>query len=145
MDPNTVARHEVSHAHSLGIVHCDLKPGNVLLDQNGHVFVADFGFAFLITSEYATKANVIGGTAGYIAPEILSHESQPTPAADIYAIGVLLWLLATRDLPINSDSLPEAADQFAPLQPICQRCIAEDPGSRFSSMEEVTQALAAAL
>jgi len=135
----------VSHAHSQGIVHCDLKPGNVLLDQNGHVFVADFGFAFLIATDYATKANIIGGTAGYIAPEILSHESQPTPAADIYAIGMLLWVIATGDLPNDSNSLCEVDDHFAPLRPICQRCIAENPDSRYSTVKEVAQALAADL
>ena len=135
----------VSHAHSHGIVHCDLKPGNILLDQNGQSFVTDFGFAFLIANDSTAKANTIGGTTGYIAPEILRHESQPTPAVDIYALGMLLWVLATGDSPSKPNALRQATDQFTTLNRICQRCLAENPGSRYPVVDEIARALAASL
>ena len=95
----------VGHAHTNGIVHCDLKPANVLLDKQGNVFVTDFGFAYL----FAGDVNIqhFGGTVGYIAPEILGLQSKPTPAADFYSIGVILLSLVFGSVPSDPTSLVE--------------------------------------
>ncbi|MBI4872595.1 MAG: serine/threonine protein kinase [Candidatus Riflebacteria bacterium] len=82
----------LSHAHEREIVHRDLKPENVLLTAAGEVKVADFGLAKALSDREAvqTASGVILGTPGYMAPEVLSGEVA-TPAADVYALGVILY------------------------------------------------------
>lgn len=127
----------VQHAHDHGIVHCDLKPGNVLLDSNGHVFVTDFGFAFIIAGVPPGSSSSIGGTAGYIAPEVLIHGNRPTIAADIYALGMLLWVLATGREPSCLTSVESSSKHTQSIETICRRCLAGKPSDRFSSMNEL--------
>ncbi len=131
----------VQHAHDHGIIHCDLKPGNVLLDSNDHVFVTDFGFAYMNVAGFQQNSSSIGGTAGYIAPEVLRLESQPTPAADIYALGVLLWVLVTSKLPDMLEILDRKSDEMKAVQVICRQCLAENPSDRFSSANELIEKL----
>jgi RNA polymerase sigma factor (sigma-70 family) len=130
----------VQHAHEHGIVHCDLKPGNVLVNNNNDVIVTDFGFAFVVAGAASMSAIGIGGTAGYIAPEILKGQSCPTPAADIYAIGVLLWTLATGTLP-DAGSLRTEDSTLAPLKSICSQCMANDPKQRYRDAATLVTAL----
>lgn len=130
----------VQYAHEQGVVHCDLKPGNVLLDRNGHVYVMDFGFAYLIAGS-STSGYSLGGTAGYLAPEVMLQQSQPTPAADIYAIGMLMWTLATGKPP-NAFNRGETMDEpLVNVHTICRRCLANDPNARYRSAKELVQAL----
>ncbi len=136
-----VVAQAVGHAHENGIVHCDLKPGNVLLDKNGQVSVTDFGFAFLVTDSPATTANSVGGTVGYMAPEILSLQSQPTPTADIYALGVLLWTLSTGELPKDSCFHGKDKEALVPMARIVRTCLAVDPSHRYQSTDELHKEL----
>jgi RNA polymerase sigma factor (sigma-70 family) len=116
----------IQHAHDHGIVHCDLKPANVLVDKHDHVFVTDFGFAFLLAETSSTRMDGIGGTAGYIPPEILHFQRQPTRAADVFAMGVLLWTLVTGELPAGPASL-QSDNTIQPIESICRRCLANNP------------------
>jgi len=131
----------IGYAHDKGIIHCDLKPGNILQDKNGNVLVTDFGFAFLIADGAATVGNSIGGTAGFIAPEILSCQSLPTPATDIYSLGVLLWTLITGRLPEKPFILCSGEKELKPVFRVVKRCLSDDPRKRYQTITELQQAL----
>ena len=91
----------LEHAHSQGIVHRDLKPENVLLAPDGTAKLADFGFARSVASRL-TSEGTIAGTVFYLAPELaLGHEFDGR--ADLYALGVMLYELATGRLPFSGD------------------------------------------
>ncbi|WP_197526971.1 protein kinase domain-containing protein [Pirellulimonas nuda] len=109
----------VAHAHQAGVVHCDLKPANILLGNHGEVIVTDFGFAQIIADKRPAAA--LGGTLGYLAPEVLSQAATPTPAADVYSLGALLRRVSDRPGP--------AAER------LCERCLAADPKQRPASVE----------
>jgi eukaryotic-like serine/threonine-protein kinase len=128
----------VNFAHSRGIIHCDLKPANVLVREDGHVFVTDFGFAHL-TSADAGNVYGAGGTFGYIAPEILIPGSAPSPAADIYSLGALLWTLGTGQPPSSDPSSGGIEDSL--LAEISRRCLSVTPGARYPSVGELIGAL----
>ncbi len=127
----------IGYAHENGIVHCDLKPANILLSKAGHVTVTDFGFAFVAAATPVNLLNGIGGTLGYIAPEILQSHNKPTPAADIYALGALLWLLVTGILPSDSFAIENSNKELAPVAKIVRCCLSRDPRERFQNAKEL--------
>jgi RNA polymerase sigma factor (sigma-70 family) len=131
----------VQHAHDHGIIHCDLKPANVLIGNGDRVFVTDFGFACILTDMSSASAQAIGGTAGYIAPEVLRHESEPTPAADIFALGAMLWTLVTGHVPLSLDEVRAEQHDAKPIEAICRRCLARKPADRFPAVTDVIDAL----
>ncbi|QDU49458.1 protein kinase domain-containing protein [Gimesia panareensis] len=133
----------IGHAHDQGIIHCDLKPGNILQNQNGTILVTDFGFAFLIAGGAATTGNCLGGTVGYIAPEIMNRRSLPAPTTDIYSLGVLLWTLITGTLPEIPFTCGDTQKELAPVARIVRRCLAEDPGKRYQTTTELQRELRA--
>src|SRR2546425_1297277 len=96
----TVAR-AVDYAHTQGILHRDLKPGNILLDARGEPMVSDFGLAkWLDTASELTCTLTVFGTPGYIAPEQAENAATDlTPAADVYSIGAVLFDLFTGRTP----------------------------------------------
>src|SRR5947209_9426920 len=87
----------VEYAHGRGILHRDLKPGNILLDDRGEPMVSDFGLAkWLDASKDLTKSLTTFGTPGYIAPEQAERTADDlTPAADVYSLGAILFDLLT--------------------------------------------------
>lgn len=138
----TVAK-AAQHAHDRGIIHCDLKPGNVLVSADDRVCVSDFGFAHLL-GDSAPESKLIGGTAGYIAPEVLSLASPPTPASDVFALGAMLWMLVTKRLAGRPDEVIAPEPARKPVAEVCKRCLAADPSERYASMSDVIDALSAA-
>ncbi|GAB4579225.1 MAG: hypothetical protein Fur0022_19630 [Anaerolineales bacterium] len=92
-------------AHSKGIIHRDLKPGNVLFDQYGNAFLSDFGIARLKASGNATlTGSQIIGTPAYMSPEQIQGEKTIDGRSDIYALGVILFLMLSNQMPFQADT-----------------------------------------
>jgi tetratricopeptide (TPR) repeat protein/tRNA A-37 threonylcarbamoyl transferase component Bud32/TolB-like protein len=149
----------VQYAHSRGILHRDLKPGNILLDARGEPLVSDFGLAkWLDTTSDLTRTLTIFGTPGYIAPEQASNSAADLkPTADIYSLGAILFdLLAGRPPFLGAHALSvirQAAESPAPklrtlskvadrdLETICSRCLEREPSARYHSAHDLAEDL----
>jgi serine/threonine protein kinase/Tol biopolymer transport system component len=121
-------------AHAKGIVHRDLKPGNIMLGKTG-VKVLDFGLAKSSQDETLTGTRVVMGTPAYMAPE--QREGKECDArTDIYALGLVLYEMATRKRPVEGQ--PPPLDALAPqLAHIIERCLVPDPDDRWQSARDV--------
>ena len=149
----------VQYAHSRGILHRDLKPGNILLDGRGEPLVSDFGLAkWLDTTSDLTRTLTIFGTPGYIAPEQASGAAaELKPTADVYSLGAILFdLLAGRPPFLGAHALSvirQAAESPAPklrtlskladrdLETICSRCLEREPSARYRSAHDLAEDL----
>ena len=149
----------VQYAHEQGVLHRDLKPGNILLDGRGEPLVSDFGLARCeeIASNL-TRSLTSFGTPGYIAPEQADGPAaQLTPAADTYSLGAILFELLTGRPPFRGDNalgvMKQSAEKPAPklrtlaphldrdLETICARCLEREPSSRYRSAGSLAQDL----
>ena len=146
-------------AHAAGVVHRDVKPGNLLLNSRGEVAVADFGVASAVGLDSMTMTGTVLGTAGYLSPEQAKGE-RATPASDRYALGVVAYELLTGERPFASDSATAEASAHvhAPipypsqhgdvppeLDPVLRRALAKDPADRYPSSADFVAALREAL
>ena len=144
-----------SFAHRRGVVHRDLKPHNVMLDDGGNAKVTDFGIARAGASEM-TEAGSIMGTAQYLSPE--QAQGQPAiPQSDLYSVGIILYELLTGRLPFDGESAVAIAVQHlndppppisslrpdvAPeLEAAVMRALAKDPATRWADADEFIRAL----
>jgi eukaryotic-like serine/threonine-protein kinase len=164
-DPSDVVRwldeaaEALDAAHAAGIVHRDVKPGNLLLDDRGGLRVADFGVASAVGLDSMTMTGTVLGTAGYLSPEQAMGQ-RATPASDRYALGVVAFELLTGARPFAADSptaeasahvhapipsLSDKADVPRELDPVLQRALAKDPAERFESSTDFVAALREAL
>jgi serine/threonine-protein kinase len=98
----------LAHAHERGVVHRDIKPGNIMFDAEGRAKIADFGIARVLGKDTLTDAGTLLGTAAYISPEQVRGE-QATPASDVYSFGVILYRLLAGRLPFEAASSLELA------------------------------------
>jgi eukaryotic-like serine/threonine-protein kinase len=148
-------------AHGQGVVHRDVKPGNLLLDDSGDVHVADFGIASAAGMDSLTAAGTILGTAGYLSPE-QAQGDRATPASDRYALGVVAFELLTGRRPFAresptaeaaahaNDPIPSVADHApdlptADLDPVFRRALAKKPSDRYPTGLELVHDLRSAL
>jgi serine/threonine-protein kinase len=147
-------------AHASGIVHRDVKPANLLLDEDDRVHVADFGVASAAGLGSLTEVGTVVGTAGYLSPEQARGE-RATPASDRYALAVVAFELLTGARPFERDtSTAEAlAHVSAPIPPASQhnpdlpphvddvlaRALAKEPQYRFATAADFVHALRDAL
>ncbi|MGH2519666.1 MAG: serine/threonine-protein kinase, partial [Chloroflexota bacterium] len=146
----------LAYAHSLGIVHRDVKPRNVLLDERGQVKVTDFGIARGSGEATRTRAGTVMGTPSYLAPEVTAGQPA-TVLSDVYAVGVLLYCLLTGHTPFESenpiaeavrsqqeDALPPSTLAPVPawLDAVVLRALARDPARRSPSAAALAHDLA---
>ena len=140
-------------AHRLGVVHRDVKPGNLLLDEAGDLRVADFGIASAAGLHSLTLTGTVLGTAGYLSPEQARGE-RATPASDRYSLAVVAYELLTGRRPFESESptveaaahvqaeVPSISPQ---LDPVFRRALAKDGSGRFETASGFVAALREAL
>jgi serine/threonine-protein kinase len=160
----------LDYAHQRGIVHRDVKPSNVLMDEQGRLSLTDFGIARLFDAGIAglttdrlaelTRTGQVLGTPYYMAPEQITGDTVG-PAADIYALGVMLYQMVTGQIPFRGDSLLAVALQHVQEEPCpparlrldlppeaeaaIMRALAKRPSDRFASAGALAQAFALGL
>ncbi len=146
----------VHAAHQVGLVHCDLKPGNILIDAGGHPHITDFGLA-MRQEELSQNQDQLAGTPFYMAPEQIRRSNQPLDGRlDIWSIGVILYELLTRRRPFLASNLNELFDAIerqqppsprhqrgapAELEAICMRCLSKSIQQRYTTGRELTHDL----
>jgi serine/threonine protein kinase len=150
----------VQHAHAHGVVHRDLKPGNVVVGPGGVAKVTDFGLAKRVdAADGLTVYDAVLGTPGFMAPEQTGgRNAEVGPAADVYGLGATLYALLTGEPPFRgADPVavavrvraepPRPPSQLRPgvpagLEAVALRCLAKDPAGRYPSAGDVADDLA---
>src|SRR6476619_7046415 len=141
----------VRYAHEHGILHRDIKPGNILLDQEGEPHLTDFGLARLVESESSvTQTLDVLGTPSYMAPEqALGNNAAVSSATDVYGLGGVLYHLLTGQPPFAGGATYETIKLLLDTEPkqprllnpkidrdlstICLKCLEKDPKRRYAS------------
>jgi len=144
----------LSTAHDQGVIHRDIKPANLMINQRGHVKVADFGIALANhdMSDKLTNAGDVVGTAAYLSPEVMQG-NQVDPRSEVYALGIVLFEMLTGRTPFSDSNVynlmhdvveTQAPDvrEFNPeidveTSAILARMLAKDPADRYQNMHEL--------
>jgi serine/threonine-protein kinase len=146
----------VARAHQRGVLHCDLKPANVLFNAEGEPFIGDFGLSRLLDPSLTRRGAAFhGGTLGFMSRE-QALQQDLTLASDVFSLGVLLYWLLTQSMPFGEGDafLPRVLHQPAPplrtqyrgrwsweLAQICARALHHDPEQRYRSAAELADDL----
>ena len=150
----------LAHAHSRGVLHRDLKPDNVLFDEQGRAVLADFGLAHVAGAESLTTSGTLLGTPAWMAPEQARDVRASDARADVYGLGALLYALLAGRPPFESDGRsgvlallarvqsepPRPLLELRPDAPpdlvaVCARALEKDPARRWASAVELQEEL----
>jgi serine/threonine protein kinase len=152
------AAHGLASAHEQGLIHRDIKPGNILVTPDGKAKVSDLGLAgFLQSNEYDPRSHKIVGTADYISPEQIKSPESVTPTSDIYSLGCTLYYTVTGKVPFPGGTTRDKARRHCEETPwhprrfnpdvnedfvdIIADMMEKDPSKRIPSAEEVVTRL----
>jgi serine/threonine protein kinase len=147
----------VGYAHRAGLVHCDIKPHNMIVTPDQRLKVADFGIARALASIHPDeKTNIVWGSPQYFAPEQASGNA-PSPASDVYSLGVILYEMLTGRLPfigttaselarMHREDPPTPPSQINPaipstLEQIILKVLSKEPSSRYRSADQMGRVL----
>jgi serine/threonine protein kinase/Tfp pilus assembly protein PilF len=146
----------LAEAHNLGVVHRDLKPGNIMIDKDGNAKIMDFGIARSLAVEGITREGTMIGTPEYMSPEQVEGK-EADRRADIYALGVILYEMVTGRVPFEGETPfsiankhksepPPIPKKLVPqipdgLNKLILRCLEKDKAKRYQSAEELLNAL----
>lgn len=146
----------IAHAHENGIIHRDIKPQNILIDDYGTIKVTDFGIAMALSSTTITQTNSLLGSVHYLSPE-QARGSLATKKSDVYAIGIVLFEMLTGRLPFSGESAvsialkhlqsetpsPKRWNPSIPqsLENAVLKSMAKDPMHRYESVDEMSEDL----
>src|SRR5437879_8291565 len=150
----------LSYAHSLGVVHRDIKPGNLLFHQDGRLLLSDFGIVRLMAMPSLTTVGSFLGTAEYASPEQVSA-GELDPRSDIYSLGIILYELLTGSVPFTgpnpfavmtkqlNEPVPSIRNLRSDLSPalefVVKKALAKNPRDRYQSATEMAADLQAAI
>ena len=148
----------LAYSHGQGVIHRDLKPGNILINDDGRIKITDFGVARIDSSTLTALGDIVG-TPHYMAPEQFSGQ-EVTPRTDLYQVGVMLYELITGTRPFTGNNVeilrrvmnerPANPSTHNPkvtwqLDWVVQKALAKDPADRFGNAREFADALKGAL
>ncbi len=146
----------VGHAHRAGIIHCDIKPQNVLVTREGRVKVTDFGIARALSELGITESDIVWGSPLYFAPEQAAGDA-PSPASDVYSVGVIMYEMLSGLPPFQAEKPAALALMHmredppplgarnpqtpAQLEWIIRKVLSKEPAARYRTAEQLAHVL----